>query len=401
MKCKSRTIMSELYTLEKKTTDAAFPRGPGSTILSTDRLKVVYNKYLNTKGTISKDKIKINLIFAHGTGMNKSLWNYHIKKLFEHSQSASTWVLNSVLSIDAIGHGDSSLLNEGKIGWVYKWEDGGKDIIQVLKHEQQSTSEFVNNATTKNILIGHSLGGYLAVIAGFYEPSLFDTIIPIEGVLYMDPKTDGRFLGIFSKLSSILIDKFNSEKEYNEYFTKFSIYKSFHPEVLKDFMEDEKATFIDPETKETKFMTKASTPNQMTTYYSARISIPLVMAIFPQIKVPIVHVIGKNATWNPPESITFVRDAVPKEYLLDAIDIPDAEHLVNGDKPDVIVKIIEDTIKKRVATAIENRPNDPEVKYGGNKSKILKSQWDLKMSIIAEQQKALKEARRKQKASKL
>ncbi|CUM46435.1 uncharacterized protein AC631_04928 [Debaryomyces fabryi] len=393
--------MSKLYTLEKKTTDAAFPRVPGSTILSNDRLKIVYNKYLTARGAISKDKIKVNLIFAHGTGMNKSIWNYHIKKLFEHSQSASTWVLNSVLSIDAIGHGDSSLLNEGKIGWVYKWEDGSKDIIQVIKHEQQTTNEFVNNASTKNILIGHSLGGFMAVVAGFYEPSMFDAVIPVEGVLFMDPKTDGRFLGIFSKLSSILIDRFESEEEYNDYFTKFSIYKAFHPEVLKDFMEDEKATYVDPETKETKFMTKASTTNQMTTYYSARISIPLVMEIFPLLTVPLVHVIGSKATWNPPQSIKFIRDAVPKEYLLDAIDIPEGEHLVNGNDPDALVKIIEDTIKKRVNTAIEIRPNDPEVKYGGNKSEILKSQWDLTMSLIDEQLKASKEAAKKQKASKL
>lgn len=393
--------MSKLYTLEKKTTDAAFPRAPGSTILSNDRLKIVYNKYLTARGAISKDKIKVNLIFAHGTGMNKSIWNYHIKKLFEHSQSASTWVLNSVLSIDAIGHGDSSLLNEGKIGWVYKWEDGSKDIIQVIKHEQQTTNEFVNNASTKNILIGHSLGGFMAVVAGFYEPSMFDAVIPVEGVLFMDPKTDGRFLGIFSKLSSILIDRFESEEEYNDYFTKFSIYKAFHPEVLKDFMEDEKATYVDPETKETKFMTKASTTNQMTTYYSARISIPLVMEIFPLLTVPLVHVIGSKATWNPPQSIKFIRDAVPKEYLLDAIDIPEGEHLVNGNDPDALVKIIEDTIKKRVNTAVEIRPNDPEVKYGGNKSEILKSQWDLTMSLIDEQLKASKEAAKKQKASKL
>lgn len=393
--------MSRLYTLEKKTTDAAFPRAPGSTVLSNDRLKIVYNKYLTTKGAIPKDKIKVNLIFAHGTGMNKSIWNYHIKKLFEHSQSASTWVLNSVLSIDAIGHGDSSLLNEGKIGWVYKWDDGSKDIIQIVKHEQQTTNEFVNNVSTKNILVGHSLGGFMAVVASFYEPSMFDAVIPVEGVLFMDPKTDGRFLSIFSKLSSILIDKFESEEECNDYFTKFSIYKALHPEVLKDFMEDEKATYVDPETKETRFMTKASTSNQMSTYYSARISIPLVMRIFPLLTVPLVHVIGSKATWNPPQSVKFVRDAVPKEYLLDTIDIPDGDHLVNGTDPDVLVRIIEETIRKRVDTAIENRPNEPEVKYGGNKSKILKSQWDLQMSLIDQQMKALKEAAKKQKASKL
>lgn len=389
--------MSDLFTVEKKIADAAFPRASGSTILSTDRLKIVYNKYLTTQGAISKDKIKINLVFAHGTGMNKMIWNYHITKLFELAQSSSTYVLNSVLAIDAVQHGDSALINEGKIGWVFMWDEGGKDIVEVVKHEQQTTNEFVNNADTKNILIGHSLGGFMSVMAAFYEPSMFDAVIPIEGVLYTDDNSSIRFMKVFSKLGQLLIDKFDSEEEYNDYFTKFSIYKNFDKRVLKDFMEDERGTWVDPETKETKFITKASTPNQMTTYYSAGLSVPFGMGLYPYIIVPVLHVIGEKGSWNPKESIGWFRNTIAKEYLLDGVNVPEGEHLLNAERPDELIKILQDTILKRVDAATKTRPNIPEVKYNNNRKLILETQWNTTMEVLA---KKAEETARKVKAAK-
>lgn len=369
--------MTELYTLEKKTADATFPRANGSTICATDRLKLSYNKYFTVRNTIPKETIKINLIFAHGTGMNKSIWNYHIRRLYDISERSEGWKLNSVLAIDAAGHGDSAMLNEGKPGWIYKWEDGAKDLIQVIKQEQRNDNEFVNGPYTKNILVGHSLGGFQAIMAAYYEPSLFDAVIPIEPVIYMDIKHAATFTKIFNKMAAFIIDKFDDEDQFNEYFKEFSFYKNMKPDVLRDLMEDEVATFIDPETKETRYMTKASNPSQMATYLSAVLSIPAGMAILPHLRTQVCHIIGDKATWNPPESIPYIRNAIPNEYLMDPVDIRGGQHLVNGEQPDEIIQAIENVILKRVEAAIENKQYVPEVKYAGNRSEILKAQWDL------------------------
>lgn len=79
---------SDLYESKLITVPAAFPRYPGSVILSQPsnnpedyRLDVCYRKY-KTKSYVS-DQPKINIVFLHGNGMNKGIWHYHIDKFVQ------------------------------------------------------------------------------------------------------------------------------------------------------------------------------------------------------------------------------------------------------------------------------------------------------------------------------
>lgn len=364
------------YTKEFKIIDAAYPRYPGGTILVGQRLKIAYNKY-TANYAIPKDQIAVNLIFAHGTGMNKLLWNYHINKLFEYGAKSSTWKLASAIAVDAVNHGDSAISNEGKLGWGHHWDDFGKDLIQVVKTEQGLWADsFENGVRSRTIVVGHSFGGFAATYAASNEPGLFDSAILVEPVLYFDsdPKQIAKFTAIFKKISRILLDTFDSLEDYEAFFKEFSFYKNFHPQVLKDMMDDELYTVIDQESGETKYKTKTSTESQVVVYVSSAICIPHASEMLKRTEIPVSHIIGKAAKWNPPESITSIRNSLGKS-LWKTFDIENGEHLVNGDLPDDIVRAFTEHIDSRVTASLRDKDYYPEIQHNYDAKKIFDAQY--------------------------
>lgn len=364
------------YRVEKRCCQAYGPRASGSTVLETDRLNLVYLKYKTTE-VPRPDEIRINLIFAHGTGMNKSFWKYHIEQLYKLSKSsrqggANGWFLDSVASVDAANHGDSARLNDGKLGTICRWEEGGKDLLQVIKHEQSLEGDFTNDLTSRNIIIGHSSGGHQAIMAGFYDPNLVDSIIPIEAVFFYHESQFDKFVKIFRKISSLIIDEFDSIDDFKEYFYSFSFFKTINPRVLKDFLEDELYTVIDPQSGDIKYKTKSSQINQMSTYLGSSYSLPANVPCLDLLRLPVCHVVAKNGKWNPPDSITYIRNHIPKQYLVKTVDIPVGEHLTNGEFPDETIKIIDDFAKLRINQFKQQiLTNDPQVQFNGDRSKIM------------------------------
>ncbi|RLV82606.1 Peroxisomal membrane protein LPX1 [Meyerozyma sp. JA9] len=363
------------FTKELKISDAAYPRHPGGSLLVGQRLKISYNKY-TANYAIPDNQIAINLIFAHGTGMNKAVWNYHITKLFEIGAKSTTWKLATVVSLDAVNHGDAAMANSGKLGWSHHWPDFGRDIVQVVKHEQKLWAHtFENGISSRNIVIGHSFGGFGAAYASFLEPQLFDSLVLIEPVVYHnpDPKYEKKFSAIFKKIATMLVDTFDSLEDYEAFFRNFSFYQKFHPSVLKDLMDDELYTVVDPETGDTKYKTKASVESQVCVYVSSAISLPGSDAMLQQIRIPSTHIVGAAARWNPPESVPSIRKNLGN--LWKTYDIENGEHLLNGELPDETVEAIAEHIGGRVEAAIKNKDYFPELQYNHNPKKIFEAQY--------------------------
>lgn len=348
------------YTFEKVVADGDFPRLLGSTVSPDDRVQVVYAKFKTTK-PISENKMKINLVFAHGTGMNKAIFYYHIRKLYE--LNSDKWQLNTVISVDTCNHGDSALLNRSKNASYLPWNQGGKDIIAVIKREQ-AQGEFAVARDSLTIGIGHSMGGSMMLFAALYEPSLFDSIITLEPVILVHEVGIPRFQKILGKLLKIGKDTFNSEKEYDTFFQKGSIYTSFHPEVLKDFQEDEKY-FEDGKVK-----TKCTVHDQILTYHAFDKCLPFLMDSLPHFEIPICHAIGVEATWNPKESIPWIREKLPQDKV-EGVDVEGGEHLMVGTLPDKMVEIFHNWIDKRTDLVLAEGDHLKWVKYRGDPAELL------------------------------
>ena len=366
-----------MFTVTTKTTDAAYPRYYGSTLLPSDRLKIVYDRYESTnQQPRDSDFITLNLIFAHGTGLNKDLWKYYIEHLYKYSSEvgpSQKWWIRNILSIDSATHGDSALLNEGKLGWKNRWEDGGRDINRIIENEQLNTGSFYNDATHKNILIGHSLGACQSVFSAAFQPNLYDLVFMIETVGFTDESLSKDSIGRINRLVGLIPEEFDSEKEFDTFYRKFNFTRKFHPRVLDDIIKHEKYEVVKPN-GEKKWRAKASGIQQLTSYMSGKSSIPNVMAALPLLKTSVIHVAAAELKFNPPQTPPFIRRTIPAEYIT-GIDIPGADHNVNGESPDEVIALLKDALSKRAALAHENTDFYAEVKYKGDREKILKEKW--------------------------
>lgn len=355
-----------MYFMEAKTTDAAWPRGPGSTLDPSDRLKIAYIKFKSKRS--KGEKTQVNLIFAHGTGMNKSVWKQHIKQLFERNKD-SKWHLGNVVAVDCVSHGDSAILNKGKLGWGFDWRDGGKDLVQVVKNEALTCGDFAPSPTTVNILVGHSFGGFHCTYAAYLEPALFSGCIAVEPVLYVEEQFREYFFHRMQKIHKLIRDTFDLMEEAIKYVQKDSFYRTLEPAVLRDYAADE----LYP--SDGKVKTKASKEAQMSTYCSAFFSLSTDQDCIKYMRIPYLHLVGSDAEWNLPLTIEFVRESVPAP-LLEMKEIQ-GTHLMFGENVGDTVDAIVAFTEKQVTFSEDHRKENPLVKFNGDREKIMKSMLPL------------------------
>ncbi|KAM3122338.1 hypothetical protein CJJ07_000847 [Candidozyma auris] len=356
-----------MYSVEKKVADGVWPRTTGSTTLPTDRVKIAYNKF-SPKSSLPKDVTKVNLIFAHGSGMNKGVWTYHIQKLYEANEKNTRWKLDKVIAADYYSHGDSAELNRDVLGWTGDWCDGGKDLIEVVKHEIASTGDFEPSGWSRNVLIGHSMGAFNVLWAGFLEPTLFDSVILIEPVIQYDQLLNDWFFNRIRKVGKLIEETYPNLDAAHEHMKKKLFYNVMDKNVLDLFVDDELVVEKDGSVR-----VKSDRRSQVSTYCGVAYSAEKGMAILPRLEIPFFHIIGAQATWTPKESVEWIRGEVP-EHLLETADVPGG-HLVHGEQPLEMVKVWSEFFDKRVKFIEEARDKFPENKYGNNRKKIRDEQW--------------------------
>lgn len=300
----------------------------------------------------------------HGTGMNKAIWTYYVDELVKIAKKDnSNFELNTVIAFDAVSHCDSAIANKGKLGADYIWADGAKDLIEIIKHESRVDSRFKD---ASNIAIGHSLGGHGVLMAGFFEPLLFDSIVTIEPVIFpMKRGTLEQGIKLFETLSAIIKTKFKTDEEFMDYMRKKSFYKKFHPKIFGDFTNDEKlVTSNSVEAKTSKL-------SQMATYIASAQSIPIGWENLKFIFVPVLHIVGKDASWNPPGSAQKITDRIPDCKM---VEIPEGTHLLHLEIPDAVIERIVDFIQER--SDKEQRPSQVSSKaFKDPNHKFLIDRW--------------------------
>ena len=95
--------------------------------------------FKNTKISYSDQGKGTAVVLLHGFLENKSMWNAFIPELS---------IRNRVIAIDLLGHGETECL-----GYVHTMEDQADMVHSVLQELK----------IRKVVLIGHSMGGYIAL----------------------------------------------------------------------------------------------------------------------------------------------------------------------------------------------------------------------------------------------
>lgn len=383
--------ISDLYETKLITCPAAFPRYPGSVIIpqpSNDpddyRLNICYRRY-KTKSHVSEQP-KINIVFLHGNGMNKGIWHYHIDKLYNHfnSHEKSKYRLNTVLAIDAVTHGQSAAVNKNKLGHVYGWKDGPRDVIDIVKN-QESKDFFSQNAI--NILVGHSLGGFQALYTCFLEPELFDSCVTLNPVCYMDNETAELHLFALNmwhesgKIKSHFdIPEGSNWKEVVEHhYKKESFFKRFDSTVMANMLEDEFTDELkkNPDAKYKTIDLNTPSTQEYMCYYNAQLFIPQGMEVFHQITTPVYHIVGDNDTAGQ-RAVESTRNVL--QSVIKPIDIENSTHIVLGENPDLVVN----ELVKAIDDNIEIHRKNGDIRYKEPKL-FEKYGKDYRNTLIAEE----------------
>ena len=343
-----------LFKIEKKQTKGTYPRSSSTTVRPLDELNLVYEKYSREERLQgSPERVAINLVFVHGTSMSKAVWKYHIRRLYKYN--AKNWVLKDVLALDEAGHGDSGFLNKGKLGGESDWNDSAKDVNEVVKHEQRTSGDFKVGKWEKNIVIGHSLGAYHSILASFFEPNIYEEVIAFEPVMYISWEGADHFQMLIEKWANLVMDQFEDMELYENYFKM--AFRFVHPEIVQDFLREEKVTVVD-ENNEEKICTKTSGFHQVATFASSLKYVPFGMHNLSQLQTPVTHVIGTKAKWNPPQSIPYIRNSIPKG-LVTPVDLENGRHLCCFEMPEETLSVIVESVQRRVdALYSKNAAND-------------------------------------------
>lgn len=102
------------------------------------------------------------LVLLHGFLENSSMWDFLIPKLEKN---------NTIITIDLLGHGQSEC-----VGYIHTMEEMAEQVQAVLTNEN----------CKKSILIGHSMGGYVALAFAERYPKNCEGIV----LLNATPKAD-------------------------------------------------------------------------------------------------------------------------------------------------------------------------------------------------------------------
>lgn len=109
--------------------------------------------YKNTKITYSETGKGTTVVLLHGFLENSTMWNSHIETLSKR---------NRVVCIDLLGHGQTDCL-----GYLHSMEDQA-DVVYHVLHELK---------IRKAILIGHSMGGYVALAFAELYPEMVKGLV--------------------------------------------------------------------------------------------------------------------------------------------------------------------------------------------------------------------------------
>ncbi|CUM64919.1 uncharacterized protein PRCAT00002537001 [Priceomyces carsonii] len=350
---------SDIYTYGLKTANASSTRCRGSVVLDNPsdylkdyQLKVCYRKY-KRKGNADPQKCNINLVFLHGNGMNKGLWHSHIDMIYKRFNSSDSGALiNTVLAIDNVNHAHSAEVNKTKLGRVFNWNDAAKDVIRIIKEEEY---EEYGRPDSINIVVGHSMGGFIALRVSYLEPILFDACVAINPVCILNDESTALLRsGLkrwiekgFIKSSFDVPEGENLTKVVEDYYTQKSFFRKFDKTVLKNMLYDELSKPSKSNSVKSNDRVELNTPSdqEIITYLCGHESVFPNMLTYKLIEVPVYHVVSELDS-SSSKDVERARELLKNVVI--PIEVRGTNHLINGEQPKLTVDILLLIIRQRI-----------------------------------------------------
>lgn len=325
-------------------------RSPGAQLRNDKLLWIVYDVFTphvdrDTTAKDNKGLIKVNLVFLHGSGMNRSIWEYYVDRLHLDNEK---FVWGKILTLDMVNHGDSGVLNRHNLGVNFNWIDGARDASMIAMKEFNVIDGNINGSTNQiNIVIGHSMGGFQAITCNILYPNLFQLVIVMEPVVIShdmpkEPLQHTRIPQTFFKLLlSKMRDTFPNKSEYIKYMQTESFYKDAHPTILERLIDFEKLVEGDH------IRTKMDKRQNSLCYLTLNPSGQWLIANLDFLTTPVYCIVGGKSTWTPKANNDTMQEKI-QDFQLESVK--DGGHLINLENPDECVNLINDKLNNFIAT---------------------------------------------------
>lgn len=276
---------------------------PDNRIKNTIGLPVYENdmkKIIQANGihlSVKEDGNGQDMILIHGKGYSKE----NMDRLFYHYRSAF-----HVISYDVRGHGESDKPSS------FTLEDDVRDLVSLIEVMH----------LVKPVVIGFSMGSYIALKTAEEYPDLFSKVILI-----------GTKCGGTASSTQILQEKAASEGMSKEQITQQIMHKVFAPETTMDDIAS--------------FDKEIQSPVKLTKVQQDAITKSLqnfdLLSQADNVKIPVLVLTGEYDGINPPAQGKKVAEALPDAQFK---VIPGAGHIAFFENPDQVFKEIDTFLKK-------------------------------------------------------
>ncbi|KAF5355440.1 hypothetical protein D9758_006398 [Tetrapyrgos nigripes] len=248
-----REGVDRLWELRRKENDRRLQLG--APIKFERRLWLCLNRYVR-KDVNSKNRRHkgLTLFCAHANGFNKETWEpmiYHLLSSPAGNDIEEIWVWES------IQHGDSGLLNAGRLSSLFHWFDGTRDLLNFLIYflpttitatlpvhlprvpPEESTRRLQRGLSRRTLIaVGHSLGGSLISRACLSYPQFFSALALVDPVII--PLSEPILWKVLDGMATGAFGRRTSWPSRESAYTSLAIspfFKPWHPDVLRLYVE--------------------------------------------------------------------------------------------------------------------------------------------------------------------
>ncbi|KAF2745222.1 alpha/beta-hydrolase [Sporormia fimetaria CBS 119925] len=219
-------MSSQYFRIDEHVIDAShirsFPRSTSTTQEEVLKLAVKQYTPLDNPNPTHGD---VTLIAAHANGFPKELYEPLWDELHQRSKQYG-FKIRSIWIADVVHQGQSSVLNENKIGNDPAWLDHGRDLLHLVNTFRMPRPI---------VGVGHSMGGAQLTYTALLHPRLFETLILFDPVIQRMVSLSGNVSPALS--SALRRDRWPSREEAAKSMQRNPFYQVWDPRVFQRWIQ--------------------------------------------------------------------------------------------------------------------------------------------------------------------
>ncbi|KAJ4296705.1 hypothetical protein N0V90_006753 [Kalmusia sp. IMI 367209] len=221
-------MSSELFRIDEHILDASHIRGfPRTTSTHQNEILQIAIKQYTPLINLNPQPGDITIIAAHANAFPKELYEPLWDELLKISKQHS-FNIRGIWIADVVHQGQSSVLNEDKLGNDPAWLDHSRDLLHMV-------NTFRAQMPRPLIGVGHSMGGCQLANLSLIHPRLFETLILVDPVIQRMVSVVGNVTPAHA--SARRRDRWPSREEAAKSMLKSKFYQTWDKRVFDRWIE--------------------------------------------------------------------------------------------------------------------------------------------------------------------